>query len=264
MRLRPLPTRFAGRRNIHNEAVGFAIYIPTDMYLYEPMPNPIKLSRRKQADRSAETRVQLIQAAVTLLHKIGFAGVTTANIAKEAGLTTGALHHHFPTKFELLFTVYDHLAERVLDDFTRQTHLASGGRLNVPALIHYFWGVYGDPEYWAIWEILIGTRTEAAARPKAVSERMDALREIRYRWLESHVDMGEAKKEIFELLEFTLIAIRGLSLERLFHKEEAYFERHLQTLISVIEARYESLSRRLNITSMRATGKAGPGPKQQP
>ncbi len=218
-------------------------------------------TRRTQADRRAETRVQLIRAATTLLHRIGFAGLTTANVAKEAGLTTGALHHHFPTKFELLFTVYDHLAERVLEDFTRQKNLASGGRLNVPKLVRYFWGVYGDPEYWAIWEILIGTRAEAEARPAAVSDRMDAIREVRYRWLEEHVDMGRNKKEIFELLEFTLIAIRGLSLERLFHKEEAYFERHLQTLTTVISARYELLASDADVTLLRASGPRGKAPK---
>ncbi len=225
------------------------------------MSKPTSLTRRTQADRSAETRVQLITAAVTLLHKIGFAGVTTANIAKEAGVTTGALHHHFPTKFELLFTVYDHLAERVLEGFTKQENLATNGRLNVPELVRYFWGVYGDPEYWAIWEILIGTRTDADARPQAVSDRMDAIREVRYRWLESHVDMGEAKKEIFELLEFTLIAIRGLSLERLFHKEEAYFERHLQTLISVIAARYDLLVGRSKVSSINVLVRRGARPK---
>ena len=95
------------------------------------MTDPTPLLRRTQADRSAETRVQLIRAATTLLHQIGFAGVTTTSIAKEAGLTTGALHHHFPTKFELMFTVFDHLAERVLEDFTKQENLAANGRLNV-------------------------------------------------------------------------------------------------------------------------------------
>lgn len=216
------------------------------------MTDQIRQVRRTQADRSAETRVQLIRAATTLLHKIGFSGLTTANVAKEAGLTTGALHHHFPTKFELLFTVYDHLAERVLDDFTKQKNLAAHGRLNVGKLVRYFWGVYGDPEYWAIWEILIGTRAEAEARPSTVSDRMEAIREVRYRWLQEHVDMGKNRREIFELLEFTLIAIRGLSLERLFHKEEAYFERHLQTLTSVIQARYEVLSSEAGITPTRS------------
>jgi AcrR family transcriptional regulator len=225
------------------------------------MTEPTPLLRRTQADRSAETRVQLITAATTLLHKIGFAGVTTTGIAKEAGLTTGALHHHFPTKFELMFTVFDHLAERVLEDFTKQENLAANGRLNVSKLIRYFWGVYGDPEYWAIWEILIGTRADADARPQAVSDRMDAIREIRYRWLEDHVDMGDAKKEVFELLEFTLIAIRGLSLERLFHKEEAYFERHLQTLTSVVSARFDTLLKRANVSPLRALARPGARPK---
>jgi AcrR family transcriptional regulator len=232
------------------------------MYLYRLMTDQPRQVRRTQADRSAETRVQLIRAATTLLHKIGFSGLTTANVAKEAGLTTGALHHHFPTKFELLFTVYDHLSERVLEDFTKQKNLASGRRLNVAKLVRYFWGVYGDPEYWAIWEILIGTRAEADVRPSTVSDRMDAIREVRYRWLEEHVDMGKNKREIFDLLEFTLIAIRGLSLERLFHKEEAYFERHLQTLTSVIAARYDALSGDISITPLRASAQGGDRPKK--
>ena len=90
---------------------------------------------------------------------------------------------------------------------------------------------------------------------------MDAIREIRYRWLEDHVDMGNAKKEVFELLEFTLIAIRGLSLERLFHKEEAYFERHLQTLTSVVSARFETLVRKPSVSPLRALARPGAPPK---
>lgn len=201
-------------------------------------------TRRTQAHRTAETRAQLIQAAAKLLREIGFASVTTQRIAQEAGVTTGALHHHFPTKYELILAVYDHLAERILDDFTEQDHLAADGRLNVPALVRYFWGVYGDPEYWAIWEILIGTRSDTDAHPEFLAARLQAISELRACWLSTHVDTRNVQTEMLDLLELVVIAVRGLGLERLFHKDEAYFERHLQTMTDVIQSRYDALMAR--------------------
>src|SRR5262249_9770634 len=69
--------------------------------------------RRTQLDRRTATQAALIEAAIGLLSTVGFAGTTTQLIARRARVTTGALHHHFPTKDALLFAVLDHVSERI-------------------------------------------------------------------------------------------------------------------------------------------------------
>jgi AcrR family transcriptional regulator len=54
--------------------------------------------RRSQADRSAQTRTALVTAARELFAEKGFAATSRDEIATRAGVTRGALYHHFDSK----------------------------------------------------------------------------------------------------------------------------------------------------------------------
>jgi AcrR family transcriptional regulator len=74
-------------------------------------------ARRTQAERSQSTRTALIEAARGLFAEHGYAGVGTEEIVRSAGVTRGALYHHFKGKRELFEAVYERieaeLAERI-------------------------------------------------------------------------------------------------------------------------------------------------------
>lgn len=73
--------------------------------------------KRTQAERSDATRAALVAAARPLFAQRGYAGVGTEEIARAAGVTRGALYHHFDGKRELFEAVYERieieLAERI-------------------------------------------------------------------------------------------------------------------------------------------------------
>jgi AcrR family transcriptional regulator len=73
--------------------------------------------KRTQAERTEATRGALVAAARLLFAKRGYAGVGTEEIARAAGVTRGALYHHFGGKRELFEAVYERieveLAERI-------------------------------------------------------------------------------------------------------------------------------------------------------
>ena len=58
--------------------------------------------------QAAENRGALLQAANRLFRKRGIEGVGVAEIAKEAGLTHGALYAHFPSKEALVAEAFSH------------------------------------------------------------------------------------------------------------------------------------------------------------
>ena len=202
----------------------------------------IRNPRRSQVDRSAETRAVLIRAAVESLHTVGLAGTTTALIAKRAGVTTGALHHHFATKDELLIGVLDDVSERLLARLEEHADVVADGRLHLAELVRHLWGVYGDPEYWAIWEIIIGTRSDKRLHRRIVAHRLESMRTVLHPWLGRLIAGADARTDIVALFEFMLIAIRGLSLERFLDKNEAYFTRNLALLADLVGQRLEGIA----------------------
>jgi AcrR family transcriptional regulator len=62
---------------------------------------------RTQAERSAATRDALVVAARPLFAARGYADVGTEEIVRAAGVTRGALYHHFADKTELFAAVFE-------------------------------------------------------------------------------------------------------------------------------------------------------------
>ncbi len=66
-----------------------------------------KLARRSQAERREGTRAGLLEAAERLIAERGFAAASLGEIAEAAGVSKGAVYHHFASKDELLLALLD-------------------------------------------------------------------------------------------------------------------------------------------------------------
>jgi AcrR family transcriptional regulator len=70
-----------------------------------------------------KTSKKLITVAKEMFSKCGYADTFTSKIAQKAGVTRGALYHHFPQKKDLFVVVFDEVindfANRIIFDFPR-------------------------------------------------------------------------------------------------------------------------------------------------
>ncbi len=67
----------------------------------------IKKQRRSNSDRSAQMRARLVTSARDLFVKNGYAETSTPMLVETAGVTRGALYHHFPDKQAIFHAVVD-------------------------------------------------------------------------------------------------------------------------------------------------------------
>lgn len=65
------------------------------------------MQRRSQEDRSRTTRAALEQAGRSLFAERGFAGTSAEQLVADAGVTRGALHHHYGDKRGLFLAVLE-------------------------------------------------------------------------------------------------------------------------------------------------------------
>jgi len=73
--------------------------------------------REIKQERAARTRVEILEAAITLFARRGFLATTMAELAKAIRMTPGALYWHFPTKEDLLLAAIEDLHQRFLNEF---------------------------------------------------------------------------------------------------------------------------------------------------
>lgn len=117
--------------------------------------------RRTQAERTATTRRALLDATITAVVERGYAGATTTEICRRAGVSQGALFRHFPTKGALLAAAVEDLFPRVLDGFRAAASEAAEGPDRAATIVDLLFDAYRAPELEAAVELYVAARTDA-------------------------------------------------------------------------------------------------------
>ena len=72
-----------------------------------------------QAQKSAATRNAILDSAIACIVEFGYRGTTTTAIAQKAGLSRGAMLHHFPSKLDIVRGAVEHLHKKRLKAFRK-------------------------------------------------------------------------------------------------------------------------------------------------
>lgn len=89
------------------------------------------VNRRTKAEQGEATRDALVAAARELFAERGYAAVGTEEIVQRAGVTRGALYHHFRDKEALFLAVFEQVEVELVADLGR---LAAGASDPLDAL----------------------------------------------------------------------------------------------------------------------------------
>lgn len=73
-----------------------------------------------QKTKSEKTRTVILDAAIRCFYERGFNNTTTEKVAHEAGVSRGAMLHHFPSRFDLIKATVRHLHAKRLELFEEQ------------------------------------------------------------------------------------------------------------------------------------------------
>lgn len=119
---------------------------------------------RWQQRKAAQTRLRMLEAAVDCLVEGGYTGLTTAQVAERAGVSRGAMHHHFATRMDLVGAVVEHVFYQrmrlFLDDYIA-TMAQRRDALLIDLATEAHWRSVQTREYAAYLELAVAARTDA-------------------------------------------------------------------------------------------------------
>jgi len=167
-----------------------------------------------QAIKSAQTRERLIDAAIRCIVKFGYASTTTPRVAAEAGLSRGAMMHHFENGGALMQAAITELHEKRLRAFRRGV---DGTPHDIHTLVRNYWKQVSSPTFIAFHELAVAARTDAdLARILAPAQK-----EFRARWYQQAVDLfpeWQQDRARFDLaLALSQNTLEGMAINRLTH-----------------------------------------------
>ena len=118
-----------------------------------------------QAEKSAMPRRAILEAAVNCFVEEGYAKTTTAMIAADAGVSRGAMMHHFPSRSAVMEAVVGHLHARRLEEYrdlmanidTPDQQLT---RADIRRSVQAAWDYVNLPSFVAYQELLAAARTD--------------------------------------------------------------------------------------------------------
>jgi AcrR family transcriptional regulator len=132
--------------------------------------------RRRNADRSATTRKQILEATIQCLETGGYGAVTNIKVADAAGVSRGAMMHHFPTRQALIVALVEYAHEKLNQIRRAEMEKFAVGLPRFRAIMDLSLVTQRMPEGMALNEIRIGSRSDPEIR-EVVTPMMSAISE---------------------------------------------------------------------------------------
>jgi len=201
--------------------------------------------RRSNEQRSAEMRTALIEGSIASLCELGYAHTTTQEICRRAGVTSGAIQHHFGSKDDLILATLNALRAEMQERLDAIAVLEGPLEARCSALLTELWdSFYGLARYMAVWEVMIGSKGDPAFHARVIEQRFQTLEAYERTWRRTF-QILEADDRRMSAMHVALSFLRGLVL---------YSERNERMVRSQLSVMAEALGVVLN-KSNRKDGK---------
>jgi len=169
-------------------------------------------ARRSHAERTAETRARILAAVVESIAEIGFGRTTAAEITRRAGVTWGAVQHHFGDKDGILVAVLEDSFERFAVRLEDAQIAEAPLERRVALFVERAWEHFSSREYASTFEILLDhlRRGEPPARGGAswqtrMSRAWDRV------WRHFFAGTPISRRRHGELQHYTISVLSGLA-----------------------------------------------------
>jgi AcrR family transcriptional regulator len=156
-------------------------------------------------------------------------------VTAASGVTWGAAQHLFGDKNELLLQV----ATRVSDELVQRLDQGFGAAPlllgeRVAAVVDLIWGLYSSPEYFAMVEIVRGSRGDARFHDRLVDTLSRLSARIERLWLTIFSDARATEEQSLACCNIVVLTLSGLAARKIYLHLGPQAESILQELAATV------------------------------
>ncbi|AOO83838.1 transcriptional regulator [Bosea vaviloviae] len=183
--------------------------------------------RRSQKERSAETSTRLMNATIDLLHDRGLARTTTPEIARQAGVSRGALTHHFTTREAIISASVADMLSKTTRDLHRfaEDFIARGGSSD--EIVDYIWQMMDDRLFYVTMEYLPEARHNPDFRAELIPTVRDFHAGLDAIWTALATRAGVEPDHTRIVMNATMCLVRGMISQTVLRPNDPAYYREM-------------------------------------
>ena len=120
--------------------------------------------KKLQTERSSEMRSRIMKATLECLASLGYANTTFATIAERAGVSRGALQHHYPERNFLIAGALEEFGHQLEPEILASAKRKPIGAKRMKYVLDLLWKASLSPPVTAIQDVRAAARTDKQLR----------------------------------------------------------------------------------------------------
>ena len=178
--------------------------------------------------RSVETRQLLMEATIDCIREMGYHRASTNEIVRRAGLSRGAMLHHYPTKHDLLVAAFGWVHEEISADIETRFKQAETDGTEWIDLLDEIMARYFQGRSWeAFVEIIVAGRTDLMLRDRLRPIVCDYYDHIDRIW-QTYFTTDIVGNDVANLINLSLCVVRGMAFQMLIRDDPVYYDGMMQ------------------------------------
>lgn len=176
-------------------------------------------ARRTQRERREATRRQLLDAGIDCVCELGFRGATTAAIAARAGVSRGAVQHHFATRGQLLLAILEDFRHKLVARPPRNPSAGQPIAERLDALLEQYWEIINSRHFIATVQIQLGTVNDRELYPAVFKSMHRSVTELDRGWVAIFAEHDVPPERVMAARHLALATFRGLAVRQVYRAD---------------------------------------------
>jgi AcrR family transcriptional regulator len=175
--------------------------------------------RQNQEERSRQTQARVTQATIECILEKGIRATSTVDVARLAGVSRGALVHHYPSKTLLMQAALEDLLSREVESVREMAVKVRAGELNFDSLLKALHEHFKGDLYMVTLEYLTNARTDPDIMKVLVplaANFNDSLEQI---WEQLVASASHTSHQNRVALNATLCMMRGMGAQSIWRDD---------------------------------------------
>lgn len=178
----------------------------------------------KQSTRSATTQLTLIEAALEVILEVGLGAATTDKFARHAGVSRGAMLHHFPTREDIILAAMMHLLRSQTQEISNKVNDVNDGTMSIDNLLDFLWEVFSGRFFYLSLEMVTEARTNPSFHEKMIPVITDFHRSLDEIWTSLPHDQSIPQSRAKTILNITICLLRGMGVQTVLKPSPQYYQ----------------------------------------